>query len=163
MHFNDRGRCTRENCQFPHVRLGPRKGICRDFAMLGYCARGFDCEQAHVRECPDFAEKGACSLSGCKLPHVIRANRNRKTAPTAAASVTVSALASADPADPAIDRILSEVSSAPVKTAKDAQLGDEYISLTFHESDEDESDGESDEDQVEDDVDMESGEQEEDD
>jgi hypothetical protein len=161
VHFNDRGRCTRENCPFPHVRLGPRKGICRDFAMLGYCALGLDCEQAHVRECPDFAEKGACSIKGCKLPHVIRANRARQAAPTAAASAAVSALTAADPTDPVIDHILSAVSSAPVKTAEDAQLGDEYISLTFHES-EDESDGESDAAQDENDVDMEGAVQEED-
>jgi hypothetical protein len=153
VHFNDRGRCTRQNCLYPHVRLSPRKGICRDFAVLGYCGRGLDCEQAHVRECPDFAEKGQCSIKGCKLPHVIRANRNRKPAPTAAVSVSSAAITTVDPADPAIDRVLNQVASAPLKTAEDAELGDEYISLTFHESEEEEEGSveESDEEDEEDD------------
>ncbi|KAJ3787610.1 hypothetical protein GGU10DRAFT_348478 [Lentinula aff. detonsa] len=80
LHFLNKGRCTRPNCLFPHVNVGARHGICRDFAVLGYCGKGLDCDKQHVRECPDFAEKGACSTKGCKLPHVIRANRNRKPA-----------------------------------------------------------------------------------
>jgi hypothetical protein len=60
------------------VNVGQRQGVCRDFAVLGYCERGLDCGHQHVRECPDFAEKGTCETKGCKLPHVIRANRNRK-------------------------------------------------------------------------------------
>ena len=124
LHFLNKGRCTREKCPFPHVNVGQRLGVCRDFAVLGYCEQGLDCDRQHVRECPDFAERGDCGTKGCKLPHVIRANRNRKV-------VGVSAVAE------------KEV----VLTAEDGQLGDEYISLTFKESDsEDEDEPQSDED-----------------
>ncbi|KAF9561213.1 hypothetical protein CPC08DRAFT_439709 [Agrocybe pediades] len=116
VHFLNNGRCTREKCPFPHVNVGQREGICRDFAVLGYCERGLECDRQHVRECPDFAENGTCSTKGCKLPHVIRANRNRKLAA------------------PAV--------SAPASTAEDGQLGDEFISLTFKESDSEEDDEE---------------------
>ncbi|KDQ61705.1 hypothetical protein JAAARDRAFT_31166 [Jaapia argillacea MUCL 33604] len=156
MHFANNGRCTRgETCPFPHVRLGPRQGVCRDFAVLGYCDKGLDCDKNHVRECPDFAEKGACQTKGCKLPHVIRANRNRKPAASAssssvkqpqtglAASVTVSQKVDSD-SSVATD---SPSSFQPAVSAEDAQLGDEYISLTFHEEDESEEDSEEDDDE----------------
>jgi hypothetical protein len=29
-------------------------------------------------ECPDFANKGACEVSGCRLPHIKHAGRLRK-------------------------------------------------------------------------------------
>ena len=130
LHFLNKGRCTREKCPFPHVNVGQRVGVCRDFAVLGYCEQGLDCDRQHVRECPDFAEKGNCGTKGCKLPHVIRANRTRKIA-------GVSAKMDADGATVAgIDNV--------VLTAEDGQLGDEYISLTFKESDsEDEEESES--------------------
>ena len=130
LHFVNKGRCTREKCPFPHVNVGQRLGVCRDFAVLGYCERGLDCDRQHVRECPDFAEKGSCTTKGCKLPHVIRANRNRK--------VTVDA--------PTAEKITAETATVSgndgvMLTAEDGQLGDEYISLTFKESDsEDEED-----------------------
>ena len=133
LHFVNKGRCTREKCPFPHVNVGQRLGVCRDFAVLGYCERGLDCDRQHVRECPDFAEKGSCTTKGCKLPHVIRANRNRK-------------VASVD-ATPSAEKITAETaivagSDSVMLTAEDGQLGDEYISLTFKESDsEDEEDG----------------------
>ncbi|KIM44665.1 hypothetical protein M413DRAFT_442621 [Hebeloma cylindrosporum] len=141
LHFLNKGRCTRQNCPYPHVNVGPRQGVCRDFAVLGYCERGLDCERQHVRECPDFAEKGTCGTKGCKLPHVIRANRNRK----------VAAPVSQDKVAP-----MEEVTA----TAEDGQLGDEYISLTFKESDSSESEGseddeESDEEEEEEDYEME--------
>ncbi|KAH8832712.1 hypothetical protein DL96DRAFT_1583103 [Flagelloscypha sp. PMI_526] len=137
VHFVNKGRCTRQACPFPHVNVGPREGICRDFAVLGYCKKGLDCEHQHVRECPDFAEKGACTLRGCKLPHVIRANRNRK--PVTATGEPTPAL---EPEDPMINGL----------TANDGQLGDEFISLTFNESEssEDESDEEEEGDEEED-------------
>jgi len=135
LHFLNKGRCTRENCPYPHVNVGPRQGVCRDFAVLGYCERGLECERQHVRECPDFAEKGTCGTKGCKLPHVIRANRNRKVA----APEPISA-----------DKMVGVAGGDGMAvTAEDAQLGDEYISLTFNESDssedEEESEGESEE------------------
>lgn len=139
LHFVNKGRCTRENCPFPHVNLGTRNGICRDFAVLGYCERGLDCEKQHVRECPDFAEKGSCSTKGCKLPHVIRANRNRK----AVSKITVLKTQPPNPPSSVADPIF--VDSGPYLPAEDAQIGDEYISLTFNESEssEDESDDDS--------------------
>ncbi|KIM62655.1 hypothetical protein SCLCIDRAFT_119208 [Scleroderma citrinum Foug A] len=154
VHFANNGRCTRDNCPFPHVRVGQRHGVCRDFAVLGYCAKGLDCEMQHVRECPDFAEKGTCSTKGCKLPHVIRANRNRKPPPMTIASATSTPAGSgisgsSDGSD--------NVSSSQFVSVKDAQLGDEFISLVFNES-EDEHDDDSDED--EDDVDDDDAEEE---
>ena len=126
------------------MNVGPRQGVCRDFAVLGYCERGLECERQHVRECPDFAEKGTCGTKGCKLPHVIRANRNRKVAAPGPASGE--------------DKMVDDSDAAV--TAEDAQLGDEYISLTFKESDSSESEGseeeaESDEDDDEEDYEME--------
>ncbi|TFK51617.1 hypothetical protein OE88DRAFT_1658151 [Heliocybe sulcata] len=145
MHFANNGRCTRDNCPYPHVRLGQRQGVCRDFAVLGYCEKGLDCDKNHVRECPDFAEKGVCETKGCKLPHVIRANRSRKvpSAPAIAAAAETSTGNSDSSAETNVDR-------AP---AEQAQIGDEYISLTFQESDDsDVSDEEEEEDESGDDV-----------
>ncbi|KAF8916245.1 hypothetical protein CPB85DRAFT_1290478 [Mucidula mucida] len=140
MHFLNKGRCTRVQCPFPHVNVGARNGVCRDFAVLGYCAKGLDCDHQHVRECPDFAEKGTCSTKGCKLPHVIRANRNRK-----------SATSTTEPAIFSDTTGYIPVASEPSPTA--GQLGDEFISLTFIESDHDEeSDEEEEEDDEDDDV-----------
>lgn len=124
--------------------------MCRDFAVLGYCEKGIDCDKQHVRECPDFAESGTCPNPKCKLPHVIRANRNRaRAAATAAAddaknvapnkafetkqSTSGSAQISAD------DSLVSQHTQQGV----DGNIGDEYISLTFHESGESDEDSES--------------------
>ncbi|KAI0644203.1 hypothetical protein C8Q79DRAFT_974699 [Trametes meyenii] len=168
VHFANNGRCTRANCPFPHVRVGPREGICRDFAVLGYCEKGLDCDKQHVRECPDFAEKGQCTIKGCKLPHVIRANRNRKPAPLSAVGQSTSASASASTASSSSAHGSGAASSSAVSdsadgtndasssrqvTAEDGQLGDEYISLTFHESESEESDDNEDEDEDENEVD----------
>ncbi|KAG5643792.1 hypothetical protein DXG03_009615 [Asterophora parasitica] len=156
LHFLNKGRCTRDNCPFPHVNVGTRQGVCRDFAVLGYCAQGLNCDKQHVRECPDFAERGTCSTKGCKLPHVIRANRTRKPASTTASGATISAGISA------VTNNTLERQQAATVTADDAQLGDEYISLTFNESEssEEESEEEDDEEGEEavepNDVDMES-------
>ena len=118
------------------MNVGQRQGVCRDFAVLGYCERGLDCDRQHVRECPDFAEKGACGTKGCKLPHVIRANRNRKVA---GISTTASAEEKMN-----VEAVTVAGSDSVVLTAEDGQLGDEYISLTFKESDsEDEEESES--------------------
>ncbi|KAK2463567.1 hypothetical protein APHAL10511_004318 [Amanita phalloides] len=142
LHFLNKGRCNREKCPFPHVNVGARHGICRDFAVLGYCEKGLDCDKKHVRECPDFAENGTCTIKGCKLPHVIRANRNRKVAASLASVAATDAPKTSDP--------------QPTISAEGAQLGDEYIPLTFNES----SDEESDEDDEDTDADGESGDEE---
>ncbi|KAG7094077.1 hypothetical protein E1B28_007697 [Marasmius oreades] len=148
LHFLNKGRCTRPICLFPHVNVGPRRGVCRDFAVLGYCEKGLDCDKQHVRECPDFAEKGACSTKGCKLPHVIRANRNRKPSSESAVATSTSTLSASSGS---LTGTEGEDSILPL-TANDAQLGDEYISLTFNES---ESEEDEDEDEEEDDDDEE--------
>lgn len=104
----------------------------------------------HVRECPDFAEKGTCSTKGCKLPHVIRANRNRKV-PTTTATVKTGSPSSATEdtavADAAVPMAApgsfgssNSISSSQQISMQDAQLGDEYISLMFNESDEESDD-----------------------
>lgn len=142
LHFLNKGRCTREKCPFPHVNVGARHAICRDFAVLGYCEKGLDCDKQHVRECPDFAEKGTCSTKGCKLPHVIRANRNRKPA----------AISGPAPS-PKVETVFTGPDQDfSALTADNAQIGDEYISLTFNESEssEEESDDEEDEEDPED-------------
>jgi hypothetical protein len=136
LHFLNNGRCTRDNCPFPHANLGARQGICRDFAVLGYCESGLDCNKQHVRECPDFAETGTCSQKGCKLPHVIRANKNRKPVPSISRSMNTDAGSTGSGNDPS------------QRSVQDAQLGDEFIALTFNESD-DEQESEDDDDDEE--------------
>ncbi|THH21505.1 hypothetical protein EW146_g65 [Bondarzewia mesenterica] len=149
VHFANNGRCTRSNCPFPHVRVGPREGVCRDFAVLGYCDRGIDCDRQHVRECPDFAEHGTCETKGCKLPHVIRANRNRKATGKTAATDSATAPAPASASTSSGAGITALQQSVPSVSAEDAEIGDEYISLTFNESESDESDEDDEEEEEE--------------
>ncbi|KAF9482586.1 hypothetical protein BDN70DRAFT_874953 [Pholiota conissans] len=151
VHFLNKGRCTREKCLYPHVNVGKREGVCRDFAVLGYCERGLECDKQHVRECPDFAEKGTCGTKGCKLPHVIRANQKRKAAAAAAASSGASVVRGSAFIAAGGEKRGSAGGDAPedvhMLTAEDGQLGDEFISLTFKESDsEDESESEDEDD-----------------
>ncbi|KAK0501378.1 hypothetical protein EDD18DRAFT_1142560 [Armillaria luteobubalina] len=151
LHFANKGRCNRENCPFPHVNVGARQGVCRDFAVLGYCEKGLDCDKQHVRECPDFAEKGTCTTKGCKLPHVIRANRNKK--PAASLTGDPASLIYSDPTPTTTLGSGSDGNSLEKHPSADGQLGDEYVSLTFIESDEDDSDEEEDEEEKEDEED----------
>ena len=127
------------------MHVGRREGVCRDFAVLGYCEAGIECSKQHVRECPDFAESGECPNKFCKLPHVIRANRTRKPAHAPVpAAVTASSVLPVD------NNLASDV-AVPALTVQDSQLGDEYISLTFNESedDDDSSDDDDEEDEEE--------------
>lgn len=144
--------------------MGPRDGVCRDFAVVGYCDKGIDCEKQHVRECPDFAEKGVCPNRQCKLPHVIRANRRRQPATSSrqpqdqsqtqtqveATSAQINPQASAKEG---YDYLSLSV-EAPVvsKGSETSGVAEEYISLTFEESDEDDEDDDE-EDSSEDDQD----------
>lgn len=48
--------------------------------MLGFCSKGAACTERHVHECPDYANKGLCRNSKCRLPHVDRAGQLRKAA-----------------------------------------------------------------------------------
>ncbi|KIK99353.1 hypothetical protein PAXRUDRAFT_822831 [Paxillus rubicundulus Ve08.2h10] len=162
VHFANNGRCTRENCPYPHVRVGQRHGVCRDFAVLGYCSKGLDCEMQHVRECPDFAEKATCSTKGCKLPHVIRANRSRKvisavtTAKTGSPSENIAVVD--DAAVTSGSTGSDNVPNSQHVSVQDAQLGDEYISLMFNESEESADDDDDDRDEDEEESDEEEGE-----
>ncbi|KAJ6456120.1 hypothetical protein C8R45DRAFT_1222245 [Mycena sanguinolenta] len=127
--------CTRPSCPFPHVNVGPRTGVCRAFAVLGFCAQGLDCPHSHVRECPDFAETGTCTRKGCKLPHVIRAAGARKL-PSKETSKT---------SDKDIDKDNKiDAKKDEEKKGPDAEMGDEFISLTFNESSEEDEEDESD-------------------
>ncbi|KAJ6581917.1 hypothetical protein B0H19DRAFT_1229111 [Mycena capillaripes] len=136
------GSCTRARCPFPHVNVGPRTGVCRAFAVLGYCTRGLECDKAHVRECPDFAESGKCERKGCRLPHVIRAAGARKLdAKTADATKTPSKGKTSEEEDKDSEKMGEDVKTKPA----DAEMGDEFISLTFNESSEEEEEDEEEE------------------
>ncbi|KAF8584024.1 hypothetical protein K439DRAFT_1177180 [Ramaria rubella] len=143
-HFSNQGRCNRADCPYPHVRVGPRNGVCRDFAVVGYCDKGIDCDKQHVRECPDFAEKGSCPNRTCKLPHVIRANRRRQPTQTETKMqmqvehISPSALQQVPPKEEYTSTSSSGVPSISLITEPGA--AEEYISLTFEESDEEEED-----------------------
>jgi hypothetical protein len=148
VHFLNRGRCTKEKCLFPHVNVGKKEGVCKDFAVLGYCVRGVSCDKNHVRECPEFEETGECRTRGCKLPHVIKANAKW-------ANKGRSTDRDEQVADP---KGSGGTGGEKAVTAEDAQLGDEYISLIFNESEsesesEDEEEGGDDGDEDEDDED----------
>ncbi|CAK3891021.1 Zinc finger CCCH domain-containing [Lecanosticta acicola] len=78
-----RGNCTNRACRYPHVNVSPSAPVCRPFATLGYCAKGEQCENRHVCECPDYANRGVCAArekGKCQLPHIDRAGTLRKTA-----------------------------------------------------------------------------------
>lgn len=77
MHFL-RGRCSNPECRYAHVRVTPGAPVCRDFAILGYCDKGAECQNRHVHECPDYASSGVCNKKRCRLPHVDRAGQIRK-------------------------------------------------------------------------------------
>ncbi|RAL09786.1 CCCH zinc finger protein [Aspergillus homomorphus CBS 101889] len=90
-----RGRCSNPECRYAHVRVTPGAPVCRDFAILGYCEKGAECDQRHVHECPDYANTGLCNKKSCRLPHVDRAGQIRKNA----AATTNSEVAMGDDAD----------------------------------------------------------------
>jgi len=173
--FNATGECYKgTDCLYPHVRVGPKKGICRDFAVLGYCEKGALCEASHLRECPDFAETGMCKkmglkgAAGCKLPHVIRANHQKigiAKAPLAQGSATATVQdfpqtpATQGPSPTLSKRKVDDdsESTAPPKrrrlSANNAETdttvpeeSGEFIPLTFLESDEEDDDEEDEED-----------------
>ncbi len=131
-------------CKYPHVRLGARSGVCRDFAVLGYCEKGGDCDKEHVRECPDFAETGVCEKKACKLPHVIRANRQQGLVNARSAPAAIVAGGSSVNRTPAKGEEMQVAVGEPKVVAPPVDgvnysfaAGDEFIPLTFLESDED--------------------------
>ena len=98
--------------------------------------------RSHVRECPDFAEKGTCTTKGCKLPHVIRANRKRQPGP--GTTTPTSPTASKNPESIAS---VSDTDNLKPPTVEEAQLGDDFIPLnTFNESSDEGDDVEDDDD-----------------
>ncbi|GJJ11365.1 hypothetical protein Clacol_005597 [Clathrus columnatus] len=105
--------------------------------------RGIDCDKQHVRECPDFAEKGSCPNKSCKLPHVIRANMRRK--PVNSAGSTVKTMSNATTASESINELGKEgrVELSSQSFSGGPSAAEEFISLTFEES-EDESDDDDD-------------------
>jgi len=148
--------------------------VCRDFAVLGYCEKGLECAHNHVHECPDFAESGKCTTKGCKLPHVIRANRKKAATSTS----TMAATSTSAPVSPlattwnqqqqqtSSGKNISSTVRAPGSIGAGSNVAnslaaagprsksasEEFISLTFHESsdeedDEDVDEGENDEDE----------------
>ncbi|KAG9032092.1 hypothetical protein FRB95_001953 [Tulasnella sp. JGI-2019a] len=182
--FSATGDCYKgADCFYPHIRVGPKKGICRDFAVLGFCDKGAMCEAAHLRECPDFAETGVCKKmgikgpTGCKLPHVIRANNQQRIgiakAPKADSALQQSPPTTTTPAltsnmDPAQKRKIGDIEDTVVPDEKKRKLSsssagsterataedsNDFISLTFLESDdgedEDDSDDEDDDEEEE--------------
>lgn len=79
LHFL-RGKCSNPSCRYAHVRVNPSAPVCKDFATIGYCARGADCAERHVHECPNYANTGVCRKEKCHLPHVDRAGQIKKYA-----------------------------------------------------------------------------------
>ena len=65
-------------CRYAHVRVNPSAYICKDFAVLGFCAKGSMCDERHVHECPAYGNTGTCRNKKCQLPHVDRAGQIRK-------------------------------------------------------------------------------------
>jgi len=87
-----------------------------------------------VRECPDFdAEKGVCPNRGCKLPHVIRASNRRK----------VQQVKTKVDEDTKAEDVKTTKGGPSISTSTaEAGAAEEYIALTFEESDEEEEEEE---------------------
>lgn len=79
LHFL-RNACTKPDCPYSHIRIDPAAPVCKDFARLGFCERGAECQERHVSECPDYTNTGVCRNKKCRLPHIDRAGALRKAA-----------------------------------------------------------------------------------
>lgn len=77
VHFQ-KGRCSNADCRYAHVHVAPGALVCRPFAVYGYCEKGANCPERHVKECPDFSNTGSCKVKLCKLPHKNLASTIRK-------------------------------------------------------------------------------------
>jgi hypothetical protein len=77
LHFL-RGNCTKHPCPYSHASVNASAAICRSFAYLGYCEKGADCGERHLRECPDYNSATGCRIEHCPLPHVDRASQMRR-------------------------------------------------------------------------------------
>ena len=78
-HFQ-RGKCTKDDCRYAHVRVNPAAPVCRAFSTYGFCETGLLCQERHVFECPDYASSGKCPNKHCRLPHIDRAGALRQAA-----------------------------------------------------------------------------------
>ncbi|KAE8144634.1 hypothetical protein BDV25DRAFT_166387 [Aspergillus avenaceus] len=107
MHFL-RGRCVNPECRYAHIRLTPGAPVCRNFANLGYCEKGDNCDQRHVHECPDYANTGVCNKKRCRLPHVDRAGQIRKNTGANKADTMDDEESDASSEDEAYDQIDSD-------------------------------------------------------
>ena len=81
LHFL-RGRCSKPECRYAHVRVNPSAQVCQDFSVIGFCSKGALCNDRHVYECPDWSNTGVCTNKRCRLPHVDRAGQIRKHSAT---------------------------------------------------------------------------------
>lgn len=91
--------------------------MCRNFATLGYCEKGATCEERHVHECPDYANKGVCHRKRCNLPHVDRAGQIRK--------FTANIAGSPSPEDGNEDDLSSEEEEYDEIDSEDVDSGDD--------------------------------------
>ena len=146
VHFQNFGQCRNgDKCLYPHVRLGSKvSGVCRDFAVLGYCEKGIECDKGHVRECPDFADTGRCPTKGCKLPHVIRAKRSGPPPSVTTSPKAAHKKVNTSDVPPAASSEATDHGNIPPSGSFAG--GDEFISLTFHESESDSEEEEDDDD-----------------
>lgn len=113
-----RGNCSNRDCRYAHIRVNPNAPVCKPFAVEGYCDKGPECTDRHVRnECPEYDEKGTCSNPSCKLQHVERAGRRRAAAVAAAKSAS-------NPDDPTDD--VADISSDEEDHASDDVDSDAY-------------------------------------
>ncbi|KEF52846.1 uncharacterized protein A1O9_11263 [Exophiala aquamarina CBS 119918] len=63
------GRCKCSQCAFAHTVIAPRAAACADFAIVGYCEKGGQCEHQHLHECPGSVCKGVCDNPRCRFSH----------------------------------------------------------------------------------------------
>lgn len=83
-HQNEQG-CGRLDCSLSHEpneynstddkqtkreATGTGSHICRSFAYLGFCYRGYKCPFLHRKICPDFYAYGHCFVESCRLDKV---------------------------------------------------------------------------------------------
>ncbi|XP_019849334.1 PREDICTED: zinc finger CCCH domain-containing protein 3-like [Amphimedon queenslandica] len=86
-----RGVCTRDNCPYLHVSVGPNAELCMDF-IKGYCPLGEDCKKQHTLTCPDYSRTGTCPRGKrhCPLKHWRNPLKQYQTNPNTTTTTTLS-------------------------------------------------------------------------
>lgn len=79
VHFA-KANCNKTDCRYSHSAAVPSAPVCEDFGYRGYCAKGAQCTERHVFECPAFSNTGMCKTKRCKLLHRERASVLRNQA-----------------------------------------------------------------------------------